>query len=651
MRTLKLLALVAVLALASIASAQTLTRSLVLKPAGAVGTLTLTTGAVTALQTYQITLPTNGASLQGPIVKTSTATGDKTWTFGQIDLTSNAATTGDITGTLGVPNGGTGLSSITAGAILVGDGTNPVSVLAPGANTTVLTMSGGSPTWSDIDNLNTTAGAAPVTNINGTDNNAGSGTESVTNIGYNVPVLDADDNASTTNINGNTTIGSLTGADGLPTSLTINSNTVFNGSVQLPLTTDNIWVGVGNVATPYAPGTAGQVLTVVGTTPTWSSTLGNAANPFTINASNLTLNDNDGDVNIGAGTSNNTINLGNNTGPTTTVIEGNLNLTGATVSLTLPTNNVWTGVANVATPLAPTASAIFVTAGAGNVVPQWSTTLPSGLTIPGATITTPTITGGTINSTSIGATTPSTGAFTTLSSTGNSTIGTGAATTNSFGTGAGATNTIGDATGVGLTTIAGDVTFSAPAGDVTFTNMPNLPLPLNNIYVGNVSNYAQAFPTTASSVMTSTAGGAPQWTAVLPIANGGTNSSTIGAAGTVSYSTGTAYASTVAGTSGQILQSNGAGAPTWTNVGNLLASASAAYTVTAGDETAGFAVITPAGSLGYDLSSRVIITLETVSGPSQAATISDRLAGSFRVYTGAMTAGDIINYIVIDTTP
>jgi hypothetical protein len=52
-------------------------------------------------------------------------------------------------------------------------------------------------------------------------------------------------------------------------------------------------------------------------------------------------------------------------------------------------------------------------------------------------------------------------------------------------------------------------------------------------------------------------------TGVLPIANGGTNSSATATAGGVGYGTGTAHAYTAAGTSGQILTSNGSGAPTW----------------------------------------------------------------------------------------
>ena len=49
----------------------------------------------------------------------------------------------------------------------------------------------------------------------------------------------------------------------------------------------------------------------------------------------------------------------------------------------------------------------------------------------------------------------------------------------------------------------------------------------------------------------------------LPIARGGTNSTTAAVAGGAVYSTASAMAITAAGTSGQILRSNGASAPTW----------------------------------------------------------------------------------------
>ncbi|HSA08091.1 MAG TPA: hypothetical protein P5099_01870 [Candidatus Moranbacteria bacterium] len=52
----------------------------------------------------------------------------------------------------------------------------------------------------------------------------------------------------------------------------------------------------------------------------------------------------------------------------------------------------------------------------------------------------------------------------------------------------------------------------------------------------------------------------------LPIDSGGTNATSIGVAGSVAYSDGTAYAFTGAGTAGQYLVSNGSGAPTWQTI-------------------------------------------------------------------------------------
>lgn len=49
----------------------------------------------------------------------------------------------------------------------------------------------------------------------------------------------------------------------------------------------------------------------------------------------------------------------------------------------------------------------------------------------------------------------------------------------------------------------------------------------------------------------------------IAIAQGGTNGTATPTAGAVSYGTGTAYAFTAAGTSGQVLQSNGSSAPSW----------------------------------------------------------------------------------------
>lgn len=54
-----------------------------------------------------------------------------------------------------------------------------------------------------------------------------------------------------------------------------------------------------------------------------------------------------------------------------------------------------------------------------------------------------------------------------------------------------------------------------------------------------------------------------QVTGVLPIANGGTNSTSTPTLGGVAYGNGTALKFTAAGTSGHVLTSQGAAAPIW----------------------------------------------------------------------------------------
>ncbi len=91
-------------------------------------------------------------------------------------------------------------------------------------------------------------------------------------------------------------------------------------------------------------------------------------------------------------------------------------------------------------------------------------------------------------------------------------------------------------------------------------------------YFSTTTLMASTAAGTSVQVLHGNAAGSPTWSAVsltadvtgtLPIANGGTNSTATATAGGVGYGTGTAHAYTSAGSTGQILQSATASAPTW----------------------------------------------------------------------------------------
>lgn len=106
--------------------------------------------------------------------------------------------------------------------------------------------------------------------------------------------------------------------------------------------------------------------------------------------------------------------------------------------------------------------------------------------------------------------------------------------------------------GTGLTTYT--------VGDLIYASGPTTLSPLNDAATGNalISGGLATAPTWGKIGLTTHVSG------TLPIANGGTNATATPTAGAVAYGTGTAYAFTAAGTSGQVLTSSGAGTPTWT---------------------------------------------------------------------------------------
>jgi len=127
------------------------------------------------------------------------------------------------------------------------------------------------------------------------------------------------------------------------------------------------------------------------------------------------------------------------------------------------------------------------------------------------------------------------------------------------------------------------------------------------LYADTTSSLAKlADVAVGNALISGGVGSAPSWgkiglathvSGTLPIANGGTNTSATATNGGVTYGTGTAYAFTAAGTSGQILQSNGAAAPTWVSLSTLGVSSFSAGTTGFTPSSATSGAVTLAGTL------------------------------------------------------
>jgi hypothetical protein len=129
-------------------------------------------------------------------------------------------------------------------------------------------------------------------------------------------------------------------------------------------------------------------------------------------------------------------------------------------------------------------------------------------------------------------------------------------------------------------------------------------------------------------------------TGIVPIANGGTNSTATPTAGAVSYGTGTAYDFTAAGTVGQVLTSAGASMPTW--------ATPTTGTVTSVDVSGGTTGLTTSG--GPITSSGTITlggTLAIASGGTNGAATPTAGAvpygtGTAFGFTAAGTSGQVL---------
>ncbi len=198
-----------------------------------------------------------------------------------------------------------------------------------------------------------------------------------------------------------------------------------------------------------------------------------------------------------------------------------------------------------------------------------------------------------------------------------------------------------------------DLTSNGAAGDITgvlgVTNGGTglATVPAGSILLGNGTGAMNSLAVGTNGQVLSMVAGAPAWITTVAIANGGTNSAATPTNGGVAYGDGTQYQFSAAGTAGQVLQSNGGAAPTWVSVNSLIAGIASQYTVTGTDQTNGFATITPSIA-GYGLTSKIIITYQSANGPAQAASVSTQTATTFDVYSGAMTTGEKINYIIVN---
>ena len=152
--------------------------------------------------------------------------------------------------------------------------------------------------------------------------------------------------------------------------------------------------------------------------------------------------------------------------------------------------------------------------------------------------------------------------------------------------------------------------------------------------------------TTGLTPATATAG-AVTLAGTLAVANGGTNTTATPTAGTVPYGTGTAYAFSAVGTVGQVLQSNGAGAPTWATVTGVGTVTSVAATVPGFLSVTG-SPITAAGTLALAYSGTA---LPVANGGTNAITASIASFNNITGYTAAGATGTTSTNLVFSESP
>lgn len=180
---------------------------------------------------------------------------------------------------------------------------------------------------------------------------------------------------------------------------------------------------------------------------------------------------------------------------------------------------------------------------------------------------------------------------------------------------------------------------SYAVGDILYANTTTTLAKLADVATGNalISGGVGVAPSWGKIGLTTHVSG------TLPIANGGTNATATPTAGAIAYGTGSAYAFSAAGTSGNVLISGGSGAPTWTGGPTFTATTK----VSMGEAYFGLEATNASGRLWYlisggngNISPGVFAIWD---GGTGAHKVAEFLGGS----SGTTFTSDANNYLLV----
>ena len=124
---------------------------------------------------------------------------------------------------------------------------------------------------------------------------------------------------------------------------------------------------------------------------------------------------------------------------------------------------------------------------------------------------------------------------------------------------------------------------------------------------------------------------------VLPIASGGTNSTATPTNGGIGYGTGTAHAYSAAGTSGQVLTSAGAAAPTWTTATNANTASAIVQRDASGNFSAGTITATLSGNASSATNATFASSATNATFASSATNASAATNATYATSAGSAT--------------